>query len=121
MTLPQIPISWTLIVTGTLSPRLSPAPSGNPARSGKLRVAERVLDSWRAAGHKALLFCQTQQMLDIFEKLARSKKSPAWSYHRMDGGTPVASRSRLIDDFNNNPDVFLFLLTTKVGVLNLYI
>ncbi len=37
-----------------------------------------------------------------------------WRYHRMDGCTPVASRSRLIDDFNLNPEVFVFLLTTKV-------
>ncbi|GIM09327.1 hypothetical protein Vretimale_13236, partial [Volvox reticuliferus] len=87
---------------------------GNPARSGKLRVAERVLSAWHAAGHKALLFCQTQQMLDILEKLVRGR---GWSYHRMDGGTPVAVRPRLIDDFNTNPDVFVFLLTTRVGGL----
>ena len=34
---------------------------------------------------------------------------------RMDGNTSVAQRSRLMDDFNANPDCFLFLLTTKVG------
>ncbi|KXZ52109.1 hypothetical protein GPECTOR_10g1132 [Gonium pectorale] len=83
---------------------------GNPARSGKLRVAERVLSGWRAGGHKALLFCQTQQMLDIVEKLARRA---GWAYHRMDGSTPVAARGRLINDFNTSPAVFLFLLTTK--------
>lgn len=33
----------------------------------------------------------------------------------MDGGTPVVTRARLIDDFNDNPDVFAFLLTTRVG------
>lgn len=33
---------------------------------------------------------------------------------RMDGSTAVAMRARLMDDFNNNPDVFVFLLTTKV-------
>lgn len=27
-----------------------------------------------------------------------------YSYHRMDGGTSVAQRARLMDDFNNNPD-----------------
>jgi hypothetical protein len=106
----------------------------------------------QAAGHKALVFCQTQQMLDIIEKLVRRKAqeaadSPAaehgtgggggggaygvaggstahgggsggsglgWRYHRMDGATPVAMRSRLIDDFNANPRIAFFLLTTKV-------
>lgn len=38
----------------------------------------------------------------------------ACSYHRMDGCTSISQRSRLVDDFNNNPRVFLFLLTTKV-------
>ncbi len=35
----------------------------------------------------------------------------------MDGSTSDLMRSRLMDDFNSNPDVFLFLLTTKVGGL----
>jgi hypothetical protein len=33
----------------------------------------------------------------------------------MDGGTPIPLRARLMEDFNANPDVPLFLLTTKVG------
>jgi hypothetical protein len=36
-------------------------------------VVDRVLSHWVARGHKALLFCQTQQMLDIVEKLADRK------------------------------------------------
>lgn len=27
-----------------------------------------------------------------------------YTYHRMDGGTGVAQRARLMDDFNSNPD-----------------
>jgi len=67
---------------------------------------------WRSQGHKALLFCQTQQMLDIIESHARAR---GYRYHRMDGSTPAAARFRLVDDFNLNPEVFVFLLTTKVG------
>ena len=33
----------------------------------------------------------------------------------MDGSTSISLRHRLMDDFNNNPKVFAFLLTTKVG------
>ena len=43
----------------------------------------------------------------------------AFRYHRMDGSTNVAVRSRLVDDFNSNEGVFLFLLTTKVGGLGI--
>jgi Helicase conserved C-terminal domain len=38
-----------------------------------------------------------------------------YKYHRMDGSTAVASRMRLMDDFNESPRTFAFLLTTKVG------
>ncbi len=70
-----------------------------------------MLEHWKAGGHKALLFSQTQQMLDILE---RAVSSAGYTYHRMDGSTAIASRMRMIDDFNNNPAIFLFLLTTKV-------
>uniref|UniRef100_A0A383WQ39 Uncharacterized protein n=1 Tax=Tetradesmus obliquus TaxID=3088 RepID=A0A383WQ39_TETOB len=87
---------------------------GEPSRSGKLQVLAKVLAAWHAERHKVLLFTQTQQMLDILEKLAAAA---GYSYHRMDGSTPIAQRGRLMDDFNGDPDRFLFLLTTKVGGL----
>jgi SNF2 family DNA or RNA helicase len=72
----------------------------------------QVLEHWKAGGHKALLFTQTQQMLDIME---RCVQNAGMAYHRMDGSTNVAALARLVDDFNDNPDIFVFLLTTKVG------
>lgn len=70
-------------------------------RSGKLQVLVKVLAAWQAEGHKVLLFTQTQQMLDIIEKHV---VEAGYSYHRMDGNTPIASRGRLMDDFNSNPN-----------------
>ena len=37
----------------------------------------------------------------------------------MDGSTAVGARARLVDDFNANDKVFVFLLTTKVGGLGI--
>ncbi len=37
----------------------------------------------------------------------------------MDGSTAVGARARLVDDFNANEQVFVFLLTTKVGGLGI--
>lgn len=71
-----------------------------------------MLEHWRLGGHRALLFAQTQQMLDILEKAASSL---GLRYHRMDGSTAIAQRARLVDHFNGDDSVFLFLLTTKVG------
>ena len=87
---------------------------GEAERSGKLLVTEKVLGLWREQGHRCLLFSQTQQMLDILEAaIARA----GYTYRRMDGTTPVSHRMRLIDEFNGDDDVFVFLLTTKVGGL----
>ncbi|KAK9837571.1 hypothetical protein WJX74_000576 [Apatococcus lobatus] len=85
-------------------------------RSGKLTVTLKVLEAWQGQGHRALVFTQTQQMLDILERAA---EAAGLRYHRMDGTTPVSLRSRLVDDFNNNQAMDVFLLTTKVGGLGI--
>ncbi|KAK9120682.1 hypothetical protein Syun_018299 [Stephania yunnanensis] len=87
---------------------------GNPERSGKMKVVAEVLKVWKDQGHKVLLFSQTQQMLDILEGFLQSHE---YIYRRMDGLTPVKQRMALIDEFNNSNDIFIFILTTKVGGL----
>ncbi|XP_044503023.1 protein CHROMATIN REMODELING 8-like isoform X2 [Mangifera indica] len=87
---------------------------GNPERSGKLKVVAQVLKVWKEQSHRVLLFSQTQQMLDILESFLINN---GYDYRRMDGLTPVKQRMALIDEFNNSNDVFIFILTTKVGGL----
>ncbi|XWS76234.1 hypothetical protein CRYUN_Cryun01aG0158000 [Craigia yunnanensis] len=87
---------------------------GNPERSGKMKVVAQVLKVWKEQGHRVLLFAQTQQMLDILENFLLTSD---YDYRRMDGHTPVKQRMALIDEFNNSDDIFIFILTTKVGGL----
>ncbi|KAK6259939.1 SNF2 [Theobroma cacao] len=87
---------------------------GNPERSGKMKVVAQVLKVWKEQGHRVLLFAQTQQMLDILENFLITSD---YDYRRMDGHTPVKQRMALIDEFNNSDDIFIFILTTKVGGL----
>jgi DNA excision repair protein ERCC-6 len=87
---------------------------GNSARSGKLKVLETVLATWRKAGNRVLIFSQTHAVLDILATLAGKH---SYEYRRMDGKTPIAKRMQLIDEFNGDSGVFLFLLSTKVGGL----
>lgn len=87
---------------------------GNLERSGKMKVVAQVLKVWKEQGHRVLLFTQTQQMLDILENFLGSS---GYSYRRMDGLTPVKQRMALIDEFNNSSEVFVFILTTRVGGL----
>ena len=41
----------------------------------------------------------------------------AYSYLRLDGTTTVRQRQPLINHYNSDPSIFLFLLTTRVGGL----
>ncbi|KAI0200457.1 putative DNA repair and recombination protein RAD26 [Astrocystis sublimbata] len=88
---------------------------GAPSKSGKMQVLKALLGMWKKLGHKTLLFSQTVQMLDILEKFVRGLDNV--NYLRMDGKTPIKMRQVLVDQFNKNPQIDLFLLTTKVGGL----
>ncbi|KAF3064471.1 DNA repair protein rhp26 [Daldinia childiae] len=88
---------------------------GVSKKSGKMQIVEALLQMWKRFGHKTLLFSQGIQMLDILEAFVR--RLGYINYLRMDGGTAIKDRQSLVDQFNNTPEIDLFLLTTKVGGL----
>jgi DNA excision repair protein ERCC-6 len=90
---------------------------GNPTKSGKMKVVGGLLEWWKETGHKTLLFAQHRIMLDILEKYIRSMQG--MKYRRMDGNTPIQHRQSMVDEFNTDPNIHVFLLTTKVGGLGI--
>ncbi|KAM5437788.1 DNA repair protein rhp26 [Microsporum ferrugineum] len=88
---------------------------GSGAKSGKMQVVKSLLELWRDTGHKTLLFAQHRIMLDILERFI--KGFDGFNYRRMDGNTPIKVRQTMVDEFNNDPSLHVFLLTTKVGGL----
>ncbi|EON65261.1 hypothetical protein W97_04499 [Coniosporium apollinis CBS 100218] len=88
---------------------------GNPSKSGKMQVVKALLEIWKRGGHKTLLFAQHRIMLDILEKFIKGLEG--FNYRRMDGTTAIKNRQSMVDEFNNDPDLHVFLLTTKVGGL----
>eukprot|EP00054_Salpingoeca_dolichothecata_P025480 m.178669 g.178669 ORF g.178669 m.178669 type:complete len:1122 (-) comp25371_c0_seq1:29-3394(-) len=83
-------------------------------RSGKMIVVEQLLRLWHENHHRVLLFAQTKQMLTIIESFVQAQE---YEYRRMDGGTNIKNRQPLIKEFNNDSNIFIFLLTTRVGGL----
>ncbi|KAI5108055.1 DNA excision repair protein ERCC-6, partial [Silurus meridionalis] len=83
-------------------------------RSGKLIVVESLLKLWFKQGHRVLLFTQSRQMLEILEVYV---KENGYTFLKMDGTTTIGSRQPLIAQYNDNKDIFIFLLTTRVGGL----
>ncbi|KAF3939370.1 hypothetical protein ABW19_dt0207614 [Dactylella cylindrospora] len=85
---------------------------GNPVKSGKMQIVKGLLKAWEKDKHKSLIFSQTNQMLDILEKFM---KKLGYSYLRMDGSTNIKTRQSLVDRFNSDPNLQVFLSTTKTG------
>uniref|UniRef100_A0A0K0EEA7 DNA repair and recombination protein RAD54-like n=1 Tax=Strongyloides stercoralis TaxID=6248 RepID=A0A0K0EEA7_STRER len=83
-------------------------------RSSKMKVVRQLLYMWKKQKHKVLLFSQSRAMLTILERLAILEE---YNYLRMDGETPIKQRQVLVEKFNTDDNIFLFLLTTKVGGL----
>ncbi|KAH7045227.1 DNA repair and recombination protein RAD26 [Macrophomina phaseolina] len=88
---------------------------GSGSKSGKMQVVKELVQMWKRKGHKTLLFAQHRIMLDILERFV--KKAADINYLRMDGSTNIKDRQDLVDRFNNDSNMHVFLLTTKVGGL----
>lgn len=87
-------------------------------KSGKMKVLSEILKVWHKDRHRILIFVQTVQMLEIIE-LWMSRIG--YTHFRIDGKTPVKRRLKLIEEFNENKNVFAMLLTTRVGGVGLNI
>ena len=83
--------------------------------SGKMSVMRQVLSLWHGRGDRALVFCQTRQMLDIVQAFVAQQ----YTFRRLDGTTPVSARLHLIDEYNEDTSIFAFLLTTRAGGLGI--
>ncbi|XP_029961181.1 SWI/SNF-related matrix-associated actin-dependent regulator of chromatin subfamily A containing DEAD/H box 1A [Salarias fasciatus] len=84
--------------------------------SGKFSHLTELLSSLKDKGDRVVLFSQFTMMLDIVEELM---KHLSHRYVRLDGSTPIADRIGLIDEFNTDPDIFVFLLSTRAGGLGI--
>ena len=79
---------------------------------GKMRTLRTLLTRLRVDGHKVILFTQMSKMLDIIEAFANLC---GFTYVRLDGATKVADRQLVVDRFNRDRKIFLFISSTRAG------
>ncbi|XP_071973931.1 SWI/SNF-related matrix-associated actin-dependent regulator of chromatin subfamily A containing DEAD/H box 1 isoform X1 [Engystomops pustulosus] len=84
--------------------------------SGKFEVLDQLLSDIKNKGSRVVLFSQFTMMLDILEVFLKHNQH---RYIRLDGKTQISERIHLIDQFNNDMDIFIFLLSTKAGGLGI--
>ncbi|KNA09216.1 hypothetical protein SOVF_155580 [Spinacia oleracea] len=79
---------------------------------GKLQQLASLLRRLKSGGHRALIFTQMTKMLDILEAFISLY---GYTYMRLDGSTQPEQRQTLMQRFNTNPKIFLFILSTRSG------
>jgi TATA-binding protein-associated factor len=69
--------------------------------------------------HRALIFFQMKEMLDMVQHQLLEKLLPSVQFMRLDGGVEATKRQEIVNKFNTDPSYDVLLLTTSVGGLGL--
>lgn len=80
--------------------------------SSKLKQCIEIIKDGIEAGHKILLFSGYTSMFDIIEKELLKEDI---NYYKLTGKTNVNERVELVEDFNQNENVKVFLISLKAG------
>jgi len=95
------------------------------SNSNKLAIFLGILEESLAVNDRILMFSQSLFTLNLIEEFLRRKTLTSaeepWqagvNYFRLDGSTSALERERLITSFNSNPNIKLFLVSTRAGSL----
>ena len=82
------------------------------AGSSKLEQCVEIIEDAVKANHKILLFSGYTSMFEIIEKELAKRKI---KYFKLTGATKVEERMILVDEFNENPEIKIFLISLKAG------
>ncbi|KAK3389224.1 SNF2 family N-terminal domain-containing protein [Podospora didyma] len=80
--------------------------------SGKMLLLDRLLPALFKKNHKVLIFSQFKTQLDILQDYCDLR---GWEVCRIDGGVAQDDRRAQIEEFNKNPKIKVFLLSTRAG------
>uniref|UniRef100_A0A7N9ALI0 Proliferation-associated SNF2-like protein n=1 Tax=Mastacembelus armatus TaxID=205130 RepID=A0A7N9ALI0_9TELE len=84
--------------------------------SGKFLILDRLLPALKKRGHKVLIFSQMTSILDILMDYCYLR---GFQYSRLDGSMSYSDRDENMSKFSKDPEVFLFLLSTRAGGLGI--
>lgn len=81
-------------------------------QSGKVQELLRLVQKFQKNGDRALVFTRFARVLNI---LRECMTTSGLDYVSLEGATRVEERQAIIDEFNSNADIPVFLLTTGSG------
>ncbi|MBQ2938294.1 MAG: SNF2 helicase associated domain-containing protein [Clostridia bacterium] len=80
--------------------------------SSKLEQCIEIIEDGITAGHKILLFSSYTSMFGIIEKELEKRNI---KYFKLTGTTKIDERIELVDEFNQNDEIGVFLISLKAG------
>ena len=80
--------------------------------SSKLDQCMEIVKEAVKSGHKILLFSGYTSMFEIIEKELNKEQI---RYLKLTGSTKVDERIKMVDEFNQNPEIQVFLISLKAG------
>ncbi len=86
--------------------------SNYTGESSKLNQCVEVVKDAVLSGHKILLFSGYSSMLEIIGKELEKQKI---KFFKLTGQTKVGDRIKLVEEFNNNEEIKVFLISLKAG------
>ncbi|KAH0833982.1 RAD26-like SNF2 family DNA-dependent ATPase [Lanmaoa asiatica] len=100
-----------------------------PSFCGKWTVLDTLLKDWRKdRSNKVLIFTKSVKLLDMLEFHLKNRgtmksflKAPfvhantGYGFLKLDGSTNQPERMPMIDRFHQDPDIFIFLISTLAG------
>ncbi|KAI4160628.1 MAG: hypothetical protein LQ342_005561 [Letrouitia transgressa] len=80
--------------------------------SGKVNKLVQILTRFKENGDRVLLFSQFVLVMDILENVMETL---GIRFFRLDGQTKIEERQDMIDEFHQEEDITVFMLSTKAG------
>ena len=80
--------------------------------SSKLNQCMEIIEDAISAGHKILLFSGYTSMFEIIQKQLSERNI---KYFKLTGETKVSERIELVEEFNKNDEIKIFLISLKAG------
>ncbi|TBU31240.1 P-loop containing nucleoside triphosphate hydrolase protein [Dichomitus squalens] len=83
-----------------------------PDYCGKWQVLETLLKDWKKDSNKVLIFTKSVKLLEMLEFHLNAE---GHGFVKLDGSTKQSERMPVIDRFQEDPDIFIFLISTMAG------
>ena len=90
----------------------------NPEFCGKWKVLKKLLRWWHVQGDKVLVFSHSVRILKMLQMLFNHT---SYNVSYLDGSMTYEDRAKVVEEYNSDPQQFVFLISSRAGGVGLNI